>query len=819
VKTSVPTSTTKSVIDKQPFPGQQGQSLWQTLRRILSIALYELLQQLRSITFWILIGICTIITGLVVYSSGQNQPAVIAFITIAGTAGRYSLILVPFLLFNIFQRDFRYKMRPMIWTRPVASAHYALGKGVAAIFLSVLALFFPLVLSWLLSDLHFGEIVLLDPFIRLFPMMVACNLCLALFTLIWIALLPKNALPGVILGCAVAVLLTGFISQPPLSLLNMNKGLFFYSFSIGFGPDSPLLVDQAFFMLALALICLGIVIIIYQYTEKQGAPRLHSLLGALLLILLAGSGAVSVARNFQFLTANYQGAVPAPVTPANATVSHYSLAVTADPDAGTLQGTATFTLTPGVSDLQTIAFLLNPGLQVRQVTITGGGAIHNPLSFHSAQGWTSLDLHTATLIQGQAEQLSVTYAGRLVIGRDNYAGINGMNDVLGANLNTYNPNPAQSYLGQGLGMLGGADEGNWYPLPWTRELVNNPGIRLSVENIHVRVPASTHIFSNVATPSTISGGQEITFQSDTALPTTFLALIDQPEQVTFPNATLIYQGNTPERKDLGAYHILLQQLQTMGALFNPTPVTHWQAIVLPFLQAPLVTPGLAWLPEYPLFDNTGLNMQSTDVSTGLAAQEIALAWWTNALAQNIQINVSSPTAQQPSGSLSIQTLYHYPVDITLLLSYYAAIVTANQSIGHDMQQQMFTLCQSYTSTTDQELEKRNTLVTQMMQYGFGSCRLQDLALFHLEQSYGKTRVERFIQQLASTNINQPLTAARFMKQASEFFHHDVTSLLSPDLCLSTPRTSFLMESFGAPMIARGGSPQACSSSTGGGTTA
>jgi hypothetical protein len=816
VKTFVPALTTNSARDNHSFPNQQKQSSWQTPRRVLSIALYELLQQLRSIAFWMLISVCTAITGVIVYGSNQNQPAAIAYVTIASVAGRVSLILIPLLLFSIFHRDFRHGMRPLIWTRSVTSVQYASGKTIAAVFLSVLALFFPLVLSWLLSDLHFGEMVLLDPFVKLFFVMAICNIFLALFSLVWIALLPGKPLPGVIIGCATAILLTGFISQPPLSLLNMNKGAFFYSFSVGFGPDSPLLTDQAFFMLALALLCLGILMIIYQYTERLGILRLRAFLGSVLLILLAGASAISIASNFQSLMTNYQSAGSATVMPANAQMDHYTLNINADPDAGTLQGTAAFTLTLNASGSQTLTFLLNPGLQVQRITLGTENSATISVPFHSSLGWTSFALKASSFAQGQATQVSIMYAGHLITGRDAYAGPNGMNDVLGANLGTYNPNPVQSYLGQGLGMLGGADEGNWYPLPWTQQLVGNSSTRLDVENIRVHLPATTHIFSNI-TSHMVSGGQEIAVQPDAALPTAFLAFMDRPEQTMFANATLLYQGATPESRDMSSYRVLLQQLQKMGTLFNLAPIAHWQAIILPFLQAPIVTPGLAWLPEYPLFNNTGLNMQSSSVATGLAAQEIAFAWWTNALTQNVQINSSSSTAQQPAGSISIRALYHYPVDTTLFLSYYSSVAVAYQSIGHSMQQHMFAWCQSYTKTTDQELDQRNALIAQMMQYGFGSCSTQDLSLFSLEQSYGQVSVEHFMQQLADANRNQILTIARFIAQASTFFHHDVTSLLAPNLCLSTPTMSSMTESFEEPMMARSGGPQACSSNTGGTT--
>lgn len=768
--------------------------LWSYLRhssqRVLAVAWCEILLQARSVVSWVMLAAFTLLTVLYARSQVSINTTYIsngqAAVAICGYAASFLYFLLPFLHANTFARDRQRQMHQLVWTRPLASLEYALGKGLGAVGISLLLCWLPLVAGWLMASIARGQIQPVGLWLTLLLVVGAGSVLVVLCALLWIALAPSLGLLGALLTAGVVVYVDVVFAKSMLFLKNLTAATLFVSPSIGFGPDGTLLFWQRTSYVLGGLFCLSLLLLIYQVRERLGIVRLRHLLSTALLIILTSALLFASIATYQTAGTSYTDAGSLTAKPVQATTSNYKIDVRADPASGEVQGTVSFTLTPQKMPVSSFVIGLNPGLHVRQVealpTMSGST---QALSFtETSAGWTTVHVQGASMESSSALNLRILYAGQMVLGRDDYrvaVGGYGRDNGISWTQNYF----YLSFLGQGAGELLGA-AGSWYPLPFTQQALD-AGERIPVDELHLRFPSSFKVWSGLAGVTRTSDGnwQELSARPHAGLPLALAAALSNARPESVDGFSFWHQGDMPDPMQLQTYRLSIQEARTLNLWLAPTsmPAT-FQTVVVPILPFPVMGPGLLLLPETP--GSNGLaplngGPYTLKVIARYTAWQLARSWWLNAALFPFTPLTGEPDTQNTSSSTSIA-----PTNALLtMLSAYSAVVITDRVIGLNFFTTEMQVCsQAYALTSSsQNSQQEQDIQNEMTALGT-TCIFSELVPFRLQlmDKVGFNGLTSFLQQYALAHALQKTDMRAFLQQASALAGKDITPEAAPYIC-------------------------------------
>lgn len=792
MKTTTPNAWPHSALPAKPE--QPGKPLWSSLyysgRRVLSVAWCEMLLQWHALAAWVMLAVFTLLTALYAHSQVTVSTRYIsngqAAVAICGYAASFILFLLPFLFINIFERDRQRKMHQLVWTRPLASLEYALGKGVGVIGVSLVLAWLPLIAGWLTASLARGEIQPLGLWLPMFLVVGAATILVTLFALLCIVLTSPLGLLGALLTAGAVVYIDVIFVKSMLFLNNLTATTLFLSPSIGFGPDGNLLLWQRISYVLGGLCCLGLVVLVYQVRERLGIVHLRHWLSTALLIIVASGTVFASISTFQTAGASYTDAGLMTAKPVQATTSHYKIDVNADPASGEVQGSASFLLTPQGKLGASFVIALNAGLHVSQVTAqTATGGSTQLLHFvETSAGWTSINIQGTSLVNGLPLNLNIQYAGRMVLGRDDYrAPASGYGH--GGGFSWEQSFFYLSFLGQGVGELLGA-AGSWYPLPFTQQALD-AGTRIPIDELHLRFPTSYKVWSSVgsATPMTDGHWQEIVAQPHAGLPVALAVALNSAQQGNVNGRSFWYQGSAPDPTQLLTYGLTIQETQVLNAWLAPTsmPAT-FQTVVVPILPFPVVGPGLLLIPET-LGDNGLDPLNSSPYTSTVIARYMALhltrSWWTNAGWFPFTSLLGGSSTQNVDPSTSIA-----PTNALLeMLAEYSAVVVTDKVIGANFFTSEMQVCsQEYALPPNAGFSSETQKLQQEMALLGTTCVFSELVPFRLQliPTVGFTGLTSFLQHYAQAHAQQKTDMRDFLHQASVLAGKDIVNEAAPYIC-------------------------------------
>jgi ABC-type transport system involved in multi-copper enzyme maturation permease subunit len=646
---------------------------------VVAVAGCELRLQWRSPALWIVAVIFALAAATGELLLGELAQTNLPAVTVANRAVFFAVALLPLLFMRVFARDRVRRFAPLLWSRPLAPAEYALGKGLACAALGVVPSLAGLVVGYLLLALLAGGPPPLGPWLALLPVVTIAALLATSFGLLCIALAPQPAL-GAVIGAGLLLYLAFVIPQTLLRITNLGAVTLYYAPGIGYGPDTPLMLAQYQTHLLLALLALALLALVLQLRQHLAASRPAHWAGVGLATLLLSTLTVASLAQFQSVAAE---------------VSHYRLAVTLDPGSGAFAGAATFTLTPSSAALHTIYFALNPGLRIQHISLAGSGAA---LAFTSSLGWTRIDMGDTVFPLGGAIALRVGYAGSLAFDRDDYTQASpGLGTT---SWSGYEPLAILDYGGQGVAFLQGP--GDWYPMPWTLSASALQGSHQAFDEVSVRLPAAFHVFCALATPALSADGRWQTLDMRPAgpLPMAFLAALAAPGRLELGGAPLYYPGPPPVAETARFDATLIGQVQQIDRWLG-NPPHRWTAVALPLIAHAVIGPGLLLLPEARGTSFAYYASAPRVAGFRFLAGEAAQAWWLNAMQfapmhteQFVPMQPTytneQPTLQSPQGRIALPAAYagfadpvltYYPELLNLVADYTAALIT-DQAYGH-----------------------------------------------------------------------------------------------------------------------------------------
>jgi ABC-type transport system involved in multi-copper enzyme maturation permease subunit len=750
------------------------------------IALYEILLQLRSMGYWILLSVLSILTGVITFSQVSTLYTYIsdsqAAVAIASNEATFFCCLLPFLFLNVFQRDRQRNVYTLLWTRPLSSFTYALGKSIAAIFLSFLVIWPPLLIGWIVAGISRGSLQPIEPWFILLLINSAAALLVALGSLFCITLVPLPLL-GALIPVGISIYLNIVQVKSMVLLTNLTEASLFLSPSINLGPDTGFTVWQRLSYVLGAVLALGLLLLVYQLYQRHGITRLRHYLTTVLLIVLAGTLLISSIDTFQATVANVQDLGTTTVPLSSAQTSQYSLNVQVDPMTGHVQGTASFLLSVPASTTTPFYVAMNPGLQVQQISATSTTRPQSQtLPFTQNHGWTSVNIQQTGLQPAHPITIHIIYAGDITIGRDYYASpIGGFGS--GNGVSTGIDYFYLSYLDQGVGMLQGA-AGSWYPLPWTVQAVTNDGTRIPIDSLHLRAPSSVSMYNALAakpTPSADGQWQSINLTPHASLPVALVALLQHPQSTTIDGSTVWYQGLTPDLAEVRSDTSIIQSLNTLNQWLSTTSShTTIQVVSMPLLTQPFIGQGLLLLPEKPT-ENASLPLtQST--TNRIAANEIAQAWWLNRTIVPFELDRGDADLQMPYAPSALDP----NSNAYAMLSAYSGMVIADKMMGNQFQSREADICQqSYQmdqSASTQSLQDESKIEQALTSIGLPYCTYSELALYHLQQKIGLTKVTSLLQTYATQHAQQAIGTREFLAQASTVAGYNLIPTAAPYIC-------------------------------------
>lgn len=745
-----------------------------SLRALLAIVGCELRLQVRSLTLWLLLLLCCGTTALLCWyqksDAGIGHQGGMLAASSLPLVENFVLLLLPFLFFNAFARDKRRKIYGILWTRPLGSPDYVLGKALAAIVISLLLTMLLLISGWVTLSIGWHTWLSIQPWLAWFPLLAASNVLVALLTLLCISLVPLPLL---------AVLITSGIMSY-FVLLRMNNMLrfpnfsaasIFYAPSVGFGPDAPLVWGQCLCLLCLVLLCLGLGILAYQVRERIGLSSRRHTLSAVLLVVLASALFIPSLNNFRTLAAGYDDLGPPPGQPMAARTDHYRLAISANPESGYLEGSASFVVTPAARGVNTLSIALSPGLHVQQV-LTG----QTSLSFQTSYGWTHIDLSQPGAAKGKPVSLSITYSGLLTTNRIYYA--DSAAGILEPVSHEHGfSNPLLSYLGQGLGAFQG-QAGYWYPLPWTTQAVQEDVLRPVIDEARFRIPSSAQIVSSLPLSRTNEGQwQEVQLQSRSRFPMALLAALSSPQQVHAGSASIYSTGQSPNPDNLRFDQAMARQVDAIQRWLQPSAhIAHWNVVITPLITNPLLGPGLLFVPEqlYGLIVDAARSTIRT-VGPFVASELVAKAWWQNV--EQLPLDISSEpknlASLQKHDTTYISTGAYWSAD---MFANYSATFVTDQVVAPGFLAQKQSLCQGRLhGWPEQKRQAAEALGIYEMYCDF-------TFLDYLERHDGAAKVTHLLQQLAQPGEQHPMNLKEFLASASVVIVRDVTKEAQPYIC-------------------------------------
>ncbi len=264
--------------------------LFATLRLVGAVAVSELRLQMRTRTLWIICMVsCAAIVLQTWYLASRpliNQEVGTIVVDAFPSVESLLLLLLPFLVLNIFERDQRRKVYKILWSRPLITIEYVFGKALALLIIN-LVLLLPVVCSgWVTLSITWRTAASLTPWLALLPYFVTNNTLVTFFALFCVILLPLSLL-GVCISVGVVAYLTLFRLRSLILWPNLTGINLFYSPSIGFGLDNGLLQGQFACFLSLTLLTLGLLLLAFLVRERKGITYLRHVAASGLLIALA----------------------------------------------------------------------------------------------------------------------------------------------------------------------------------------------------------------------------------------------------------------------------------------------------------------------------------------------------------------------------------------------------------------------------------------------------------------------------------------------------------------------------------------------------
>lgn len=768
-------------------------SLGSQLRKALAVARCELRLQRRSPALWIAVVLLMLASGGLAASRWSGTPnSSAAAATVAGGLIIFGAALSPWLFMGTFSRDRQRRFGPLLWTRPLAPAYYALGKGIAGGALAMTVGIPPLIVGYVTAAVAGGAPPMLAPWIAMVGS-ASASMCLVVLFALLCSCATDSALVGVLASSALLLYFAAASTQSMLLATNLAARSIFASPSIGFGPDGALLLAQRIVGLALAMFCLFLVAVVVQAKERQIGylPARWVLpigVAAALLVLLVGAYA-----HFRVVAAGYVALGPAPAVPMAAQVSNYQLSLSLDPASGRVSGTAAFVLSPSNRNEQSALFALNPGLRVQRVALTTGTTDASPpsdppalsgpsLPFTTRLGWTRVDLGRTAFTQGTPVGLTVAYAGELALDRDDYASASAGLTGVGKPFSQLAPVPVRDYVGQGIAFLEG--QGDWYPLLWTQQTVVVYPARQSFDRLEVRIPNSYDVISSLGAPGRSGDGQwqTIALQRPGVLPMAVLAVLASPKQARSRGQVILYQGARPTAQTVAFGQETLQLAQQLDRWLGPPPEAGESraltAVLVPFIQRPVLGGALLLLPETPDRDLLSAASFSTAAAVRVPAQGIAEAWWRNVMpfqsARPAYFN-GGPDTQTPAGRIFLD---QQPPQLLSLLATYSAAVIADRELGHGFLAKEEAARQAYhralfSANQGNGQGSANADIAgaeaQMRSLGISGDAIAGdaaLPLFSLVSHVGPERTTAFLRQFQAAQANAPASVAVFMEAAS-----------------------------------------------------
>lgn len=752
-------------------------------RRVAAVAMCELRLQWRAPALWVLGILLALATASVAYVQGPHQRLIgigahssaDAAVAVCRADALFAATLLPWLFMGTFARDRRRRFSPLLWTRPLTPVEYALGKGLAGLGLGLLVGLLPLLGGWMVLGLAYGARQPVGPWLASFPIVATTTLLVSAFALVSLALTSRPLL-GALGGAGLLFYLAAVRAQTLLALMNLSATTVFYSPAIGFGPDNALLRAQHLTYLVLALLCLLLLPIVFVLREHRAALRATvgpRLLATLALAIIVASSSVV---HFRAVAAGYQPLGPAPAAPTTAHAEGYRLAMTLDPLSGRLDGTATLLMDHPPSDAREVYFALNPGLTVARIDYTDPAtAATAPVPFTSAAGWIRLQLGGTPYARNLRMRLSITYGGRLALGRDDYALVEPGVFTLSGHL--AGGRPVTSYNGQGVALLGG--DGDWYPRLWAEEVLAAVDARQQFEAISIRLPAALRVWCPLASATTAEGGwQTLDTHPAGVLPLAFLAALPAPHQLTAAEPTVSYAGAAPDAGTIRRDLLMLQQVVALdnwlGSRRGAAPTRNWSGVVMPLIRQPIVGPGLLLLPEQ------SADAAPTEVAEyRMSAQASAEAWWRNAAQMRSRTPAfgnTPPSLQAPTGRAWFGQ--GQPPLLAMLATYSGAVLT-ERALGEELLAHEVTIRQRFhaaflqrragggPASAGSDPATSRQIDEEMRRLGLnGVAGDPALALFALSQELGSERTTVFLREFATQYTQRPADAGEFIQAAN-----------------------------------------------------
>ncbi|HVB20807.1 MAG TPA: hypothetical protein VNG51_02555 [Ktedonobacteraceae bacterium] len=770
-------------------------------RRVLAVAWCEILLQTRSIVSWVMLVAFTLLTVLNARSQVSSSTIYLsngeAAVAICAYAASFIFFLLPFLHANIFARDRQRQMHQMLWTRPLASLEYALGKGLGAVGISLLLSLVPLVSGWLTASIVRDGVQPIELWLQMLLVVGAGTVLVTLVALLCIALTTPIGLLGALLTAGAVVYVDVIFAKSMLFLNNLTATTLFTSPGIGFGPDGTLLLWQRLSYVLGGICCLGLLTLVYQVRERLGVVQVRHMISTALLIILAGGALLTSISTYQTVGATYTDVGILTVQPAHATTSNYKIDVTADPTSGEVQGIASFTLIPQGNLGSNFVIELNPGLHVLQIVAQSmSGRSAHALSFAEASpGWTRINVQGTGLENGLPLNLNIHYAGQMILGRDDYAapvgGYGRSNGISWSQDYFY-----LSFLGQGVGELLGA-AGSWYPLPLTQQALD-AGTRIPVDELHLRFPASFKVWSSLDNVMRTTDGnwQELVAQPHAGLPLTLAAALSGAQQGNVNGLSFWYQGDAPDQTQLLTYSLSIREARALNLWLAPDSMpTTFQTVVEPILPFPVIGPGLLLLPETlgsNEFDPLGGSPYIPTVIARATADQLAQSWWLSASFFPFTLLSGGYDTQNPNPSTGPG-----PTNALLdMLSEYSSVVITDKAIGANFfAKEMQTCSQEYALTTSGSSNGADSQEEQMLQQEMTmlgtSCLPMELVPYRLSltKGVGFARLTSFLQQYALAHALQKTDMRQFLQQASKLAGTNIIPAAAPYICPSGGKTT------------------------------
>lgn len=420
------------------------------IEQSLKIALYEWKIVQRSLSFWMLTGLLTVFTWLVLEAPSilERDPVSQTTSVFVNLALLASLLLI-FLAVPIWLRDFSPE-REIVWGNISSSYIYIFGKLIGT---TIVVLFSVLPSLLLLSGtvvwafgLHALPSLLINGFVILAPT-VAVTVSVSILA----AVLTRQQIASYLILIALRIIFavdwdSDFSSW---GLYHFALQGIYSSPTIGYGPDSRIVFWNRLTYLALSTAVVAAVFLVFPRLEPRIRSRSHRptvtfLLTTFIFALVGLAGGV---LNLDTAIQTSYAVHPSISSKVEAEADdfelrEYKVSMLVDVENSQLTGSATLNIRNGQVPLTALPLLLDTGLAISEVSSDGPADISvekSKLTF------------TPSLRSGVETSIEISYSGTPIVNRNVYD-----------RFNRERPSPPGLYLGQSSFFL--LRSGSWHPL-------------------------------------------------------------------------------------------------------------------------------------------------------------------------------------------------------------------------------------------------------------------------------------------------------------------------------------------------------------------